>query len=111
LVEHTNPYSINNNEQDSPFNPLGERLKDYDEAWSWLGRISIEYNWNYRKRICTKCPTEVQKKLNCFRVDNYKVTDGVKIQETHCSKLENARENKMRNHVKHVFALDPLSKC
>lgn len=91
-------------------NPLKDRIQDYDESWNWLGRQAIEYNWKYRKMICTKCPLEVQEKLNCYKVDNYRIIDGLKIQETHCSKLEKARASKLRNHVKHVFALDPFSK-
>ena len=53
---------------------------------------------------------ETQKKLECYKVDNYRTIKGIKIQETHCSKLEKARANKLRNHVKHVFALDPFTK-
>ncbi len=91
-------------------NPLEQKIQDYDEAWNWLGRRAIEYNWQYRKKICSKCPLETQKKLQCVKFDNYKIIEGVKIQETHCSKLQKARANKLRNHIKHVFALDPFAK-
>jgi hypothetical protein len=91
-------------------NPFKDRVQDHDEAWNWLGRHAIEYNWQYRKKICLKCSLETQNILNCMRFDNYQVIDGVKIQETHCSKLENARAKKLRNHVKHVLALNPLTK-
>lgn len=89
-------------------NPLKERIQDYDESWDWLGRLAIEYNWKYRKKICTKCTR--QEELKCHKIDNFRIIDNVKIQETHCSKLENARANKLRNHVKHVLALNPFSK-
>lgn len=91
-------------------NPLNERIQDYDEAWDWLGKKAIEYDWQYRQQICSKCPIETQKKLDCFKVDNFKIIDGIEIQETHCSKLEKARANKFRIHVKAVFALDPFAK-
>lgn len=91
-------------------NSFQDRVQDYDEVWNWLGRQAIEYNWQYRKKICTKCTLETQKKLNCYRVDNYRIIDGTKIQETHCSKLEKARTNKFHNHIKHVFKLDPFTK-
>jgi len=87
---------------------LKDKIQDYDEVWNWLGRHAIEYNWQYRKKICTKCPLKTQKKLNCLRVDNYRIIDGIEIQETHCSKLEKARANKLRNHVKHVLAINPF---
>ncbi len=103
-------YSPTNTGYPTSCNPFEERIQDYDEAWDWLGRIAIEYNWQYRKKICSKCTLETQEKLDCYRVNNYRIIDSIKIQETHCSKLERARANKLRNHVKHVFALDPFNK-
>lgn len=91
-------------------NPLKERIQDYDESWNWLGRRAIAYNWEYRQKICSKCSLETQKKLNCYKVNNFRIINGTKIQETHCSKLEKARASKLRNHIKHVFKLDPFSK-
>jgi Tfp pilus tip-associated adhesin PilY1 len=91
-------------------NPLKEKIQDYDESWNWLGRRAIEYNWEYRKKICSKCSLETQQKLNCYKANNFRIINGKKIQETHCSKLEKARTNKLRNHIKHVFELDPFSK-
>ena len=92
------------------FNPFEERMQDYDEAWTWLTNHVIQYDWNYRKKICTKCQLETQEKLKCFRVNSFKIIDGVKIQKTYCSKLKKARANKFRNHIKHVFAMNPLLK-
>ena len=37
--------------------------------------MAIEYNWKYRKKICSKCPLETQKRLNCYRVDNFRIID------------------------------------
>lgn len=93
------------------FNPFKERMQDYDEAWQWLTRHVIQYDWNYRKKICTKCSLETQEKLKCFKVNNFKIIDGVKIQKTYCSKLKKARANKFRNHIKHVFAMNPFLKA
>ncbi len=92
------------------FDPFKERMQDYDEAWQWLTYHVIQYDWNYRKKICTKCPLETQEKLNCFKVDNFKIIDGVKIQKTYCSKLKKARAKKFRTHIKHIFAMSPLLK-
>jgi len=90
--------------------PFAERMKDYDEAWQWITHHVIQYDWNYRKNICTKCPLETQKKLKCFKVNDFKIIDDVKIQKTYCSKLKKARAKKFRNHIKHVFAMSPFLK-
>jgi len=92
------------------FDPFEERMKDYDEAWQWLTYHVIQYDWNYRKKICINCSLETQEKLNCSKVDTFKFIDGIKIQKTYCSKLKKARANKFRNHIKHVFTLSPLLK-
>lgn len=94
----------------APFDPFEERMQDYNEAWKWLTSHVIEYDWSYRKKICTKCSLETQEKLKCFKADNFKIIDGVKIQKTYCSKLKRARANKFRNHIKHVFAMSPFLK-
>lgn len=91
-------------------NPFKDRVQDYDEAWNWLGRRVTEYDWQYRLKICSKCPLETQQKLKCFRVNNFKTINGIQVQETHCIKLQKARAKKLRNHIKHVFAMDPFLK-
>lgn len=109
LIDPITPIPEDGKERVS-FDPFKERLQDYDEAWNWLGRLVTQYNWQYRKKICSKCPLTTQQKLKCHKVNNFKIIDGVKIQETHCSKLQKARANKLRNHVKHVFAMNPFLK-
>ena len=74
-----------------------------DNAFQVLGDESIEYNWKYRQRICVKCPIETQKKLECHKVDNYRIVSGVEIQETHCSKLEKARVQKFRGRMNNLL--------
>ena len=77
---------IGNNELvDNKFHGLKDELLDYD--------------WKYRKKICVKCPLETQKKLQCFRVNNFK--DG--IQETHCSKMDKARVQKFRGRINNLL--------
>lgn len=92
------------------FDPFEERIRDYDEAWKWLTYHVIQYDWSYRKKICSKCTLETQEKLKCFKVDTFKIIDSVKIQKTYCSKLKKARANKFRNHIKHVFTMSPFLK-
>lgn len=89
-------------------NPLKDKIRDWDESWNWLGRITIEYNWKYRQRVCSKCPREAQIKWDCHRINKFRLVNGKLIQETHCRKLKRARANKLRNHIKHVLALYPF---
>ena len=92
------------------FDPFKERIQDQNEAWEWLTYHVIQYDWEYRKKICTKCELETQEKLKCQKINNFKIMDGVKIQKTYCSKLKKARSNKFKNHIKHVFNMNPLLK-
>ena len=101
-------YPLRKNTQ--KFNPLLERIQDHDEAWEWLTYHIIQYDWDYRKRICTKCTLETQEKLKCQKINDFRVVDGIKIQKTYCSKLKKSRSSKFKNHIKHVFTMNPLLK-
>ena len=101
-------HPLRNNPQ--KFNPLQEKFQDYDEAWEWLAYHVIQYDWEYRKKICTKCNLKTQEKLKCQKINDFKIMDGIKIQKTYCSKLKKARSNKFRNHINHVFDMNPLLK-
>lgn len=59
----------------------------------------LEYNWQYRAKICTKCPLAEQKRRDCFKVNNYRMIKGMRIQETHCNWLTKARTAKFRNRI------------
>ena len=107
LANPTSPLRKNNVEIIDPFK---ERIKDYDEAWEWLTYHVIQYDWEYRMKICTKCTLETQEKLKCQKINDFRVIDNMKIQKTYCSKMKKARSNKFRNHIKHVFAMNPLLK-
>ena len=81
---------IGNNELiDNKFHGLKEELLDYD--------------WKYRLKICSKCPLETQKKLQCFKVDNFKIIDNIQVQETHCSKMDKARVQKFRGRMNNLL--------
>lgn len=62
-----------------------------------------KYNWEYRKKICTKCPREIQRKLNCRKVNNFKD----EIQETWCEKILNARTQKFRKEIEKFWTMHP----
>jgi len=73
------------------------------QGWSIVDNMEI-YEWNYRKKICSKCPKKKQRELNCFKVENF-VDD---IQETYCDKLENARTQKFSKAIDEFFFGYPL---
>ena len=72
-----------------------------DQLGDELKQAVLDYNWNYRVKICTKCTR--QEELKCHKVNNFRIIDGVKIQETHCRKLINARTAKLRHKIKAFF--------
>ena len=80
--------------------------KDWNDLGEYFKDKLIEYDWQYRKKICIKCPLDIQKKLKCFRVDNFK--DG--IQETHCKKMDNARTQKFRKWIWMFISYHPNAK-
>lgn len=85
---------------------LQERITDWHEEGNHIQKLLSDYDWNYRKKICTKCPLETQQKLNCLRVNNFQ--DGV--QETHCKKMDRARTEKYRKTILKFINFHPLSK-
>ncbi|QLH03640.1 hypothetical protein C5F47_08865 [Nitrosopumilus cobalaminigenes] len=78
------------------------------KKWHYEGQqLELELNendWEYRKKICTKCTIEEQKKLHCLKVNNFK--DG--IQETHCDKLIHARTQKNKKKIEGYIESHPL---
>ncbi len=64
----------------------------------------IDFNWEYRNKICSKCPIEMQQKLQCMKFPNFK--DG--IQETHCKKLIQARTRKFKKNIEGFLESHPL---
>jgi len=76
-------------------NPYNERLKDWIESEEHLVQQIQEYDWNYRKKICVNCTLEKRHKLNCRQYDNKKFG----LPETHCIKLEKARNQKFSKKI------------
>ena len=78
------------------------------QAWHTQGtslkEAMIDFNWEYRQKVCSKCPLEMQQKLHCMKFPNYK--DG--IQETHCKKLIQARTRKFKKNIEGFLESHPL---
>lgn len=81
-----------------------ERIADWQEEGGHIKKLLLDYDWDYRKKICVKCPLETQQKLRCFRVNNFK--DG--IQESHCKKMDRARTQKYRKNIMSFINFHPL---
>ena len=78
---------------------------DWLEEGTHIQKLLREYNWNYREKICTKCPLEIQKKLKCIKVNNFQ--NG--IQETYCKKMTKARSGKFRKIILKYMDFHPSS--
>ena len=74
-------------------------IEQWHHEGSGLQEELRAYDWQYRKKICVKCPLEQQKKRKCFRPDSFKVIQGVKIQETHCAWIDKARVRKYKSKI------------
>lgn len=85
---------------------LQARIIDWHEEGEHIKKLLLDYDWSYRKKICTKCPIETRQKLRCFRVDNFKD----EIQETHCKKMDRARTQKYRKTIMNFINFHPLRK-
>ena len=81
------------------------RVLDWHEEGKHIQKMLREYNWEYRKKICSKCTDEMQKKLHCRKEDNFK--DG--IQETYCDKMTRARSQKFRKTILKYMNFHPLN--
>jgi hypothetical protein len=83
---------------------LQARVTDWHEEGNHIKKLLLDYDWEYRKKICAKCSLETKQELRCFSVNNFK--DG--IQETHCRKMDNARTQKYRKTMMNFINFHPL---
>ena len=74
-------------------------IKQWHEEGTGLQDELRAYDWQYRRKICSKCSIEQQKKRNCFRPDSFKVIQSVKIQETSCRWMDKARVRKYKSKI------------
>ena len=82
---------------------LRERIIDWHEEGEHIKKLLLDYDWDYRRKVCTKCPLTTQRKLKCFRVNNFKD----EIQETHCKKMDKARTQKYRKTIMKFINFHP----
>lgn len=83
---------------------LRARIIDWYEEGNHIKKLLLDYDWEYRKKVCTKCSLETRQELRCFRVDNFKD----EIQETHCKKMDKARTQKYRKTMMNFIDFNPL---
>ncbi len=80
------------------------QIKEWRNTGHSISEEMVKYEWDYRKKICSKCISSKQKELKCFKVNNF--VGG--LQETYCSKLENARTKKFSSKIEIFFDEYPL---
>lgn len=83
---------------------LDIKIKKWHDEGEILEQELINNDWEYRKKNCSKCSKEEQKKLHCLKVNNFK--EG--IQETHCKKLVHARTQKNKKKIEGFIESHPL---
>ncbi|MCV0401228.1 MAG: hypothetical protein K5777_04545 [Nitrosopumilus sp.] len=83
---------------------IEKKMDKWHDSGAKLQDALEQYNWEYRKKICVKCPLEVQQKLHCIKGD--RVVEG--IQETYCEKLVRARTKKMEKKIDEFLESHPL---
>ena len=81
-----------------------ERIVDWHEEGNHIVKILTEYDQNYRKKICSKCTEEQQKKRNCLKLDMY-TSEGIQLK--HCSHMNNARVRKHKQLIRKHMQLHP----
>ena len=84
-------------------NNFHNRYLDWQEEGNHIQKIIREYNWNYRKKICSRCSIENQRKLKCIKVDNFRWG----IQETYCKKMTKARSQKLKKIILKYIDFNP----
>ena len=81
--------------------PQITNIDNWNDAGLSIKDEMIQYNWDYRKKICVKCTD--QKRLDCRKYNNFR--DG--IPETHCRNLINARTKKFNDKIEGFLQMHP----
>jgi len=81
-----------------------DEIREWHERGLSLKEEILDYNWGYRKKICSKCSLEQQEFRGCFKVNNSKN----RIQETHCESMVRAGTQKFRKKIKAFLYSHPL---
>lgn len=86
---------------------LLERVIDWHEEGRHVKKILIDYDQNYRKKICSKCTEQQQKARNCLKLDMY-TSEGIQLK--HCNHMDKARVRKHKQLIKNHIQLHPSLK-
>lgn len=78
-----------------------------DNAFFVLQDELIEYDWNYRVKICSNCDLLQKTQRKCFipKEGKIKIMKGDVIHETHCDHMQRARTNKFRGRIDNLLNL------
>ena len=84
---------------------IHERMIDWFESGTHIQQLLRAYNKQYRKKICSKCPLEQQKKRYCLKLDMYS-TEGIQLK--HCSHMDKARSKKYKKKIMQHMGFHPM---
>lgn len=82
-----------------------ERIIDWHENGLHLNRLFLEYDENYRKKICVNC-TKTQRKIrNCYACDGI---DSNGNSNTSCKHMTNAKCKKFKKQINDHINFHPV---
>jgi len=83
------------------------RVEDWKEEGRHVKKLLLDYDKQYRSKICSTCSPEQQQKRNCLKLDMY-TSGGVQLK--HCSHMDNARVRKHKHTIRKHIQLHPAFK-
>ena len=88
-----------------PFDPYVERLQDWQDEGKRLEQAIYEYEWKYRKRICSKCSETQKKQRGCVISITGEKKDG--MDKTYCNWLHKAKSQNFRKETNNFLRFHP----
>ena len=68
------------------------------------------YNWEYRFKICSKCPIKIQHERGCIKGVKHRTIRGKTLRDTYCNWLVKARTKKFKDKINSFINLGLRSK-
>lgn len=83
------------------------RVEDWKEEGLHMKKLLLDYDKQYRSKICTTCSLEQQVKRRCQALDMYN-SEGVQLK--HCNHMNKARVRKYKKRIRKHIQLHPAFK-
>ncbi len=84
-----------------------ERVIDWQEEGHHVKSTLLNYDKQYREKICSTCTIEQQRKRDCVKLEMY-TSNGIQLK--HCSHMDKARVRKHKPMIRNHMQLHPAFK-